>query len=170
MWSLNNVSWNSIFRTTLYASGETSFNINAKEFPRVFEGSFGFFGLGFVRRQFLSTTQDFYSCGQALSRCGVTTVCRSIRLNAAQLPWGNRVHHRFRGYVLLRASRPLSIRVELDMQCIGLRLSGRYFPSSECRSNNGIAMYVNHSNVNLNLIGHTFYTVLGYTDNERKRR
>jgi len=26
-------------------------------------------------------------------------------------------------------------------------------------------MHVNHSNVNLNLIGRTFYTVLGYTDN-----
>lgn len=99
-----------------------------------------FFRLGFVRRQFLSTTQDFYSCGQALSRFGVTIVCRSIRLNAAQLPRGTRVHHRFRGYVLLRASRPFSTHVELDMQCTELRLSGRYFPSSECRSNNGIAM------------------------------
>jgi len=57
--------------------------------------------------------RDFYSCGQALSRFGVTIVCRSIRLNAAQLPRGTRVHHRFRSYVLLRASRPFSIYVSL---------------------------------------------------------
>lgn len=73
-----------------------------KVFPRVFESSFVFFGLGFVRRQFLSTTRDFYSCGQALSRSGVAIVCRSIRLNVAQLPRETHVHHRFRGYVLLR--------------------------------------------------------------------
>lgn len=85
-----------------------------KEFPRVSESSFVFFGFGFVRRQFLSTTRDFYSCGQALSRSGVAIVCRSIRLNAAQFPRGTHVHHRFRGYVLLRASRPFSIRVEPD--------------------------------------------------------
>lgn len=50
------------------------------------------------------------------------------------------------------------------MQRTELRLSGRYFPSSEYRSNNS-----DHSNVNLNLIGYALYIVLEYTRNERKR-
>lgn len=122
-----------------------------------------FFELGFVRRQFLSTTRDFYSCGQALSRFGVTIVCRSIRLNAAQLPRGDQCTPSFSGLHFVTCMPTLLYPREPDMQCTELRLSGRYFPSSECRSNNG-----DHSNVNLNLIGHTIYIVFRYTDNKCK--